>query len=134
MTDFIQMQDGDIASLVNSDGELKPELKSKLEKLLNSSLQLEPMISSSDFVKYVKTFCLKFYKTISYPFSFSLSSEVCPTYDQAIMRISRFQEMQRKGEEIYSKPLHAHGLIWRLKVYPVSLKCPQYKKELLCVT
>ena len=45
------MLHGDIASLINTNGELKPDLKLKLHTLLNSSLQMEPMISSSDFVK-----------------------------------------------------------------------------------
>lgn len=29
-------------------------------------------------------------------------------------------ELQKKGEEVYSKPLQAYGMLWRLKVYPVS--------------
>ena len=47
-------------------------------------------------------------------------SEVTPTYDTGIFKIHPFRELQRRGEELYSKPLKVHGLTWRLKVYPVS--------------
>ena len=29
--------------------------------------------------------------------------------------------LKQKGEEVYSKPLHMCGTIWKLKVYPVSV-------------
>lgn len=47
-------------------------------------------------------------------------SEIVPEYDSAIFKISSFHEKQRKGEEVYSDPLEVQGLVWRLKVYPVS--------------
>ncbi len=48
------------------------------------------------------------------------SSEVVPEYDSAIFKITSFRELQQKGEEVYSEPLELQGLVWRLKVYPVS--------------
>lgn len=43
-----------------------------------------------------------------------------PEYDHALFRIASFKELQRKGKEIYSEPMKLQGLVWRLKVYPVS--------------
>lgn len=45
-------------------------------------------------------------------------SEVVPTYDSAVFEITNFSELQSTVEVIYSAPLHANGLTWRLKVYP----------------
>ncbi len=47
-------------------------------------------------------------------------SEVVPEYDHAIFKMTNFRELQRKGKEIYSESLKLQGLVWRLKVYPVS--------------
>lgn len=52
--------------------------------------------------------------------SFSLYSEVIPEYNSAIFKINSFRELQRKGEEVYSDPMEVQGMVWRLKVYPVS--------------
>jgi hypothetical protein len=46
---------------------------------------------------------------------------VVPEYDSAFFKISSFGEKQRSGGEVYSDPLVVQGLVWRLKVYPVSV-------------
>ena len=50
----------------------------------------------------------------------SARSEVVPEYDSAMFKMTSFRELQRKGQEVYSDPLEVQGLVWRLKVYPVS--------------
>lgn len=45
------MAEGNVASLIGMDGELKTEVKEMLQKLCSSSFQLRDLPSSSDFVK-----------------------------------------------------------------------------------
>ena len=45
------MADGNVASLVGSDGELKPEVTEMLQRLKSNSFQVRHLPSSSDFVK-----------------------------------------------------------------------------------
>ncbi len=109
---------GNISSLIDSNGDLKTEVSAVIRKLLTPSHQIESLPTLSDFIKLVIQIFLC-WQTWS-PFSLTYS-EVIPQYDSAFFKISSFCEKQRKGEEVYSKPLQVQGLVWRLKVYPVSV-------------
>ena len=43
-----------------------------------------------------------------------------PNYHTGVFKIQPYMYLKQKGEEIYSKPLHMCGTVWKLKVYAVS--------------
>lgn len=45
------MVEGNIASLVGADGQLKPEVQDMLQRLKSSAFPLSSLPSSSDFIK-----------------------------------------------------------------------------------
>ncbi|KAJ3092483.1 hypothetical protein HK102_006895 [Quaeritorhiza haematococci] len=49
--------------------------------------------------------------------SLEFESEVVPPYDSSSFRIVGFRRLRRSQEVVYSEPLCAGGLVWRLKVY-----------------
>ena len=44
-----------------------------------------------------------------------------PSYSTGIFKIHPYMHLKRQGEEVYSKPLHMCGTVWKLKIYPVSV-------------
>merc|ERR1739838_222168 len=46
------------------------------------------------------------------------TSELVPTYNSSTFTIQRFSQLRKRADPIYSRPLYASGLSWRLKIYP----------------
>eukprot|EP00002_Diphylleia_rotans_P023896 TRINITY_DN4707_c0_g2_i2.p1 TRINITY_DN4707_c0_g2~~TRINITY_DN4707_c0_g2_i2.p1 ORF type:complete len:931 (-),score=180.40 TRINITY_DN4707_c0_g2_i2:331-3123(-) len=52
------------------------------------------------------------------PVSLDFESEITPKYDMGVFQLKNYNKMKQTSEVVYSDPLHASGLTWRLKVYP----------------
>jgi hypothetical protein len=45
-------------------------------------------------------------------------SELTPDYESSVFVINQFSSKRYSGQCVYSEPIFASGLFWRLKVYP----------------
>eukprot|EP00164_Ancoracysta_twista_P003046 GFYU01004062.1.p1 GENE.GFYU01004062.1~~GFYU01004062.1.p1 ORF type:complete len:906 (-),score=50.70 GFYU01004062.1:160-2877(-) len=52
------------------------------------------------------------------PVPADFASEIVPRYDCGVFRLKSFSKVAKTTELVYSDPLCASGLTWRLKVYP----------------
>lgn len=57
---------------------------------------------------------------VSAPVPADFTSEIVPPYDSSTFVMNNFTALQQRADPVYSQPLQANGLSWRLKVYPVS--------------
>ena len=108
---------GNISPLIETNGNLKPEFNAVINRLLTSTHKMDTLPNLSKFVKSVH--CDVTFKSL-FTFHFPMCSEVVPEYDTSVFKIASFREKQRRGDEVYSDPMEVQGLVWRLKVYPVS--------------
>jgi hypothetical protein len=63
-------------------------------------------------------------QSLSLPKPDQLASDMIPNYESFYFIIENFSQYQNTGKFIYSNPMFASGLVWRLKVYCKG-NCPQ---------
>jgi hypothetical protein len=88
-----KIESGSIACLLSENGELRKDVLDKLEEL--QSMEIEPMPSIGEFY-----------------------NEVVPSYTTGVFKVTPYSQLRDQRDEVYSKPLHMYGTVWRLKIYP----------------
>jgi tripartite motif-containing protein 37 len=77
------------------------------------------IIKTSEIVKSLREIHQKpTSKFVANQVQIDFPSELTPTYEHSVFVIKDFSRIRHIHEVVYSDPLIANGLTWRLKVYP----------------
>ena len=60
-----------------------------------------------------------------------LYSEMVPSYSTGVFKIHPYTCLKQQGDEVYSKPLHVCGTVWKLKVYPVGVPTHVHVRQII---
>ncbi|XP_044734423.1 E3 ubiquitin-protein ligase TRIM37-like [Chrysoperla carnea] len=94
-------------------------LLQEIEHQLHTCTRSELITKSADLSRMIHAVRKKpMASFVTAPVPADFHSEIVPGYDSSMFVLQKFSVLQAKADPVYSHPLHANGLCWRLKVYP----------------
>lgn len=106
-------------SSMSQEIELLDSMLHEVDRQLNSSQKSQFIAKSGDFTKMLTELHRKPTTELEkISISWDFESEIVPPYECGEFLISNYSRVRESLEVIYSQPLFANGLTWRLKVYP----------------
>nr|KAJ3421111.1 Tripartite motif containing 37 [Polyrhizophydium stewartii] len=104
--------------LVSSEFDMLKRTLETLESQLSSAWQTDVIASSDEIIDLVDKLKPKSVEDFKVPLPTpDFESDIVPNYDRGTFRIRGFKALQQLSTPVYSEPIWASGLTWRLKVY-----------------
>jgi len=104
---------------ITDEIEFLESMQSEINRQLLQSPKSSLISKSYDLIKMMKEINNKpLTKYNKHSVTPEFRSEIVPQFDSAIFHLRPYSQLRQNTEVIYSEPLQANGLTWRLKVYP----------------